>query len=398
MWQWVKNHRFLEKTIVRTISKINSWLPKQNRAVIKTYPDFESNGLAVYNEMIKKFSYKIIWLVLKNNNNSILIKNDNNTIIVNNYTLKGLYYLLTSRYIFFTHGFFAGHFISQNQILINLWHGMPVKAIGLLDGKRKSDSPFFTWTVATSSLYQDIMARCMGVAQDKVLVVGHPRNDLMFQLNNAEVWQRTGINRQKYHKVFFWLPTYRQWQAVINGKPYGKARLDGQESGVFALDDMDIELFETFLRETNSLCLVKPHPAAPCDWKKDNGRNHVLFIDESWLNGHGLNLYHLLSQVDCLLTDISSIWIDFLILGKPMIFCFPDLDEYRKSRKIILEPYEEWIPGPLVKNFPHLLEEMRQVVKGEDTYEQKRKEINCKVNSFTDGQSSLRLLKAIGMA
>jgi CDP-glycerol glycerophosphotransferase len=386
----------IKKAIVRFLSTINNWIPKQNRVVIRTYPDYESNGLAVYYALVNKYPYKIIWIIY-NKTNKLGLSKYNNTVIVNYHSLIGLYYFMTSRYVIFTHGLFGEHFISKKQIMINLWHGMPIKAIGRLDDQTKSEVPFFNWAVATSPLYQEIMARCMGVEKGKVLVVGHPRNDLMFQFNGAEVWDRTGINRQKYHKVFFWLPTYRQWRAVINGKPYGDARLDGQESGIFPMDDMDIEVFEAFLREHNSLCLVKPHPAAPCDFKKNNDKSNLIFINESWLNDRGLNLYHLLAQVDSLITDVSSVWIDFLILERPIIFCFPDLEEYRKSRKIILEPYEEWMPGPLVKDFSHLLTEILQVVKSIDGYEQKRREINDKVNSFTDAQSSLRLLKAIGI-
>ena len=57
--------------------------------------------------------------------------------------------------------------------------------------------------------------------------------------------------------------------------------------------------------------------------------------------------YDFLNVVDVLITDYSSIYFDYLLLNRPIIFHMPDLEEYQKKRGFILDPLDEWTPGDM---------------------------------------------------
>ena len=55
-----------------------------------------------------------------------------------------------------------------------------------------------------------------------------------------------------------------------------------------------------------------------------------------------------------LITDYSSVFMDYLHLNKPMIFTPTDLKEYASSRGLLLEPYINWVPGEVATNQNYL--------------------------------------------
>jgi glycosyltransferase involved in cell wall biosynthesis len=61
-----------------------------------------------------------------------------------------------------------------------------------------------------------------------------------------------------------------------------------------------------------------------------------------------------LALVDVLVTDYSSIFVDFLATGRPIVFYAPDLDDYAASRGFYL-PAEQW-PGPICRDIGQLAE------------------------------------------
>ena len=96
-----------------------------------------------------------------------------------------------------------------------------------------------------------------------------------------------------------------------------------------------------------------------------------------------------------LITDYSSVYFDYLLLNKPIIFTNRDEEEYIKNRGVILEPLDFWRPGAIVDNMESLRKEIILAISGKDRYKDRRKELMPFVHKFTDGKSTQRLFDFI---
>lgn len=356
--------------------------PKLNYCYMKAMPSFDDSAVAIYNKLPMERLDKVIWSFY-NESDIPPFEDRGKTIFVKKGSFIDFYYGIVSKYIFTTHGHFVPN-IPANQICVNLWHGMPLKAIGLLDDQPgRQDS----LVCSTSPLYQDVLSRAFGVPEDRVLASGLPRNDFFANSDAEQVWHKAGIDRTKYTKVFFWLPTYRK--SVL-----GYLTEDGVEcDNVFNMVDFPTAEFDAFLREQNCLCIIKPHPMAPR--KEAHSTENILIIDEEWLWERKLMLYPLLGLMDFMISDISSVMIDFTLLDRPMIACFEDAAEYKKSRNMIFNPIEDYLPGEIVGTYEELIRAIQSCIDSNDVVKEKRERLKSEFHTHDDFKSTERVLSAV---
>lgn len=93
---------------------------------------------------------------------------------------------------------------------------------------------------------------------------------------------------------------------------------------------------------------------------------------------------------DLLITDYSSICMDFVLLKKPCLFYAFDLEEYERERSFFFS-YEDYVPGKTAKTFDGLLDMIASEDFGKDRQE-KFREFNFDV---FDGKSAARTVDAI---
>ena len=93
---------------------------------------------------------------------------------------------------------------------------------------------------------------------------------------------------------------------------------------------------------------------------------------------------------DLLITDYSSICMDFALLKKPCLFYAFDLEEYERERSFFFS-YEDSVPGKTAKTFDGLLDMIASEDFGKDRQE-KFREFNFDV---FDGKSAERTVDAI---
>jgi len=391
---------FYKKVIFILISILNRIFNKRKIIVFSSFPDVSDNSFAVFDYLIKKGrdkEYLMVWLIKDDYSKIDKIKKNIyerfgniNVKYIKKNSFLGIYYYIFSRYIFCTHGIFGGVTLCKKQTKINLWHAMPTKKIGLLDNKKKEEIVTANYMIATSDIFVDLLVKAFGMNRNNLLNIGQPRNDLLFRANNS--LEKMGIDKIKYSKLFLWMPTYRL--SVV-----GDIRSDGKLKGcgLPLLTEEEIVKLNNLSYKEKYLFIIKLHPMDKFTAKYFNNLSNIIFIDNNKLIDSNVQLYSLIGESDVLLTDYSSVYIDYLILNRPIGFIIDDFEEYKNSRGFVFDKPDDWMPGEKIKTFEELKKFILDIKNNIDEYKENRERINKKVNKFNDDKNSERLINFLGI-
>ena len=116
-------------------------------------------------------------------------------------------------------------FSLNKRIIINLWHGIPLKKINLMENNisiyRKIFFKYFfsknyTYILTTSKNLVNIMKKSFGVNDEKIKVLGQPRNDKIFSISNPrEVLNSLYSDLPSYKKIILYAPTFRENSGTV---------------------------------------------------------------------------------------------------------------------------------------------------------------------------------------
>jgi CDP-glycerol glycerophosphotransferase (TagB/SpsB family) len=151
------------------------------------------------------------------------------------------------------------------------------------------------------------------------------------------------------------------------------------------------EALNDLLKRYDAFAIVKLHQLIPLE--KSIELSNLAVVDDRWLRDRGLTLYELLGQMDVLVTDVSSVVVDYLILDRPVIHSFPDFAEYESSRGFSFNPVTDYLVGPMAVNADELFNCLSRVLQGEDSHAAQRKRMRQLFHKYADGDSTNRLLK-----
>lgn len=363
------------KLIHYIISFILRQIPRsKNILVFSSFPDYTDNAYAMckYLNESRKGKYNCIWLYSDKSS----VKKFPNIKGYYKYSIKAFYYFARARYVFNTHGIFSFINLRENDKIVNLWHGMPLKVIGCMDSKNGGKNPTkANYLIATSDFFKDLMYRSFeNVSIDNVLVAGQPRNDLLFE--NTDFFKNIGIDCKNYINIGIWLPTYRQ--SII-----GDIRKDGifNENGISFISMEDLKRLDRHLHETSSLLIVKLHPMDALQNVDFGSFKNLIIIKPIDFKEQ---LYPLLGACDYLLTDYSSVWIDYCILKRPIGFVMNDINEYKNSRGLTIENLDEKLPGVIIDTYEKLTDFITNPPEFNDKY-------LSLFNAFCDNKASERI-------
>jgi CDP-glycerol glycerophosphotransferase (TagB/SpsB family) len=291
-------------------------------------PDVTDNSLALFEKIVnsgRAQSLRLVWLVTDQRASREALRRDfseealRNVSILPRDSFRGVWAFLRCRFVFSTHGvyWFVRH--GFHQTIFNLWHGMPIKTIGALDGKLPGDLSLTHYTVATSEFFVDLMAQSFYLPRNRVLLTGLPRNEWLFRREDSYARLKEGRAR-----LVLWLPTFRTSHR-------GEIRHDSDRDATDPLSSETLAALDAALDGGQSLLVVKLHAMDiknRQEWPRY--RNIRIYADERF-RAEGLNLYKLLACSDALVTDFSSCAIDYLLLQKPIGLYSPDRSAYARG-------------------------------------------------------------------
>ncbi|MCK8061262.1 MULTISPECIES: CDP-glycerol glycerophosphotransferase family protein [unclassified Fusibacter] len=353
---------FLINVLVLTISFS---IPKSNKIVIvggwfgKRFADNSKHFYLYLNANLNDLGFdKVVWITRSKEIRDELMKQGYQ--VYSTWSLPSIWYHLRAKYHLIDQApTDINAFFSVRSKRVNLWHGFPLKKIGSYMGNYKStrktaiQNMVGKWTVrgcwsdhfilATSDFSAEILGKAFGVDERKVIISGYPRNyepicdkpikyvpqHEKSSYENIEEYIKDG------YKIIGYFPTFR----------------DKRETLIFGTESMDeINQFLDYCESVKIKFVGKFHFAGKND-KFGDIENHKAFINLP----SEADVYTFLDQIDILMTDYSSIYFDFLLWNRPILFFPYDLEYYRDEDRGLIFDYEEFTPGPKA----HSIEELQ---------------------------------------
>ena len=208
--------------------------------------------------------------------------------------------------------------------------------------------------------WQPIYARSFGVNQDQVKVTGMPRCDRLLK----------GMDTQSFYEKY---PQCKGKKLCLYAPTFRGNILQGLEHHSF-----DIKKVQEQLKDW--IVLVKFHPLL----------KEVQLPDCHAINVSKEDLYLLMQVSDCLISDYSSVILDYSLLDKPIIGYMNDVDQYQETIGLNIEPEE--YPGPVCINEDQLI----QTIQNLDVSDLKKvRDFKEKYMVFTDGNNTKRVVEWI---
>ncbi|MFA7083383.1 MAG: CDP-glycerol glycerophosphotransferase family protein [Arcobacteraceae bacterium] len=262
-----------------------------------------------------------------------------------------------------------------NSFIVQIWHGIPLKKLDNLLGFKEIT---YDLMISTSDFVTDYSFSKL-FKYKNIVNSGYPRNDLLVNgaLDNKELIfvdiEIYNFVKNSNKKVIIYMPTWRPYSDVENP---------------IDLDDLD-----EFAKENDLLFIIKSHPFTHKDIIckslfdesnysfSENYKNSLLFYPTTD------DIYPLLGLSDLLITDYSSIYFDYLLIDKPILFFMYDKDVYLKEDGDFLLDFNEYTPGEKVFDYNSLKISILDSLKN-DLFSEQRIQMKKTFFSQLDGNSS----------
>jgi CDP-glycerol glycerophosphotransferase len=261
---------------------------------------FSDNPKAIFDYLQENgYGYRFVVTSQHKRSNSY-----NGTVVYVRYmSPKYLFYISTSKYWIVNINLYSGIKKRKEQIYLQTWHGTPLKHIGkdILNKNRASekrewsrDANQWDYFISNGAISNINYQTAFGINKSQILDFGLPRND---NLKN---------NTAKFNFKEFEIKLGKKYFLIVNfHRLYPKNNYANSRNVLF---------------------------------------NSILSIEEC------------MEISDILITDYSSVFFDYSMLAKPMIFYPYDLQKYLHEDRGMYFDYEKLVPGSICKTFDELID------------------------------------------
>jgi len=313
------------------------------------------------------------------------------------YSIMGIWLSISSKvYIYDSRTSCINHFTSSGAFRVNLWHGSPLKTIdrditvknnafyignhnwGLKRYLVRMIMPeWFTTSnlmIASSKKVKEYFYSAFG--SKEIEVTGFPRNDIIIKPNLYRkhlVFEKNIIDSILTMKTILYAPTFRDTNRYERETPIEWLRLND------------------LLKKNDTTFLIKLHRHDYSIAMKEKFSHIIVLDNES-------DMYPLFTKVDLLITDYSSIFFDFLLTDKPILFYPYDKDDYLNNDRSLYDEYDTVTPGYKVYDFNSFYEKLELFFNNPNALRNSDLDYNVikkMYNEYSDGDSSKRTYQFI---
>lgn len=342
-------------------------------------PTYSGNTKALYEKIQMNYSdkYECVWCVKDDFEKKILKRNNINVISEEDENFGNEFKEI--EIMFITHDQFIDK-KTKFQTFISLWHGFGPKRSGYaltndIYEKKFCDnySKTIDYICVPSEFLKMIFSYVLNIDDNKIIIYPSQRNRYVFENKGKENLKNiVDKNIYKYKKILLYAPTFRNGI----GKEEGELNVENA-LGLIKYNEGDLN---KYLEENEYLLIIKLHPSEETKINTKGFGKNIILLQEKKLIEKSISINEILSGIDCLITDYSSIYSDFILTEKPVIFLNTDIEKYNKKRGIYFNSEKIWLPGPVVNNIMNFKEEVTRFFQDENYYKEERKEYNKLVN------------------
>lgn len=204
------------------------------------------------------------------------------------------------------------------------------------------------------------------------------RNDNLFTNESFDNIKQTILSSVSYpaNKIFLYTPTHRDYEEFV--KDTSRSLLG------YSMNLID---FHEFLKSEGIVIVAKIHPR-----QNEGIISHEL--PESIIihqPQHHYGLTELMIISDCLITDYTTVYYDYLLLDKPVIFNFYDSERYGRERGFSFSPIECITAGDIVRNPEELKSAINNISVNYEQSKEKRKFVRDLIFAYQDGKTCSRV-------
>lgn len=293
------------------------------------------------------------------------------------FSINNLKKLAKSHYVFLNDNFFPLAFMNFNKdtTVVQLWHapGAFKKFGASVEDKEMllKVSASTDYLITTSKNIENYYAEAFQIKdKSKIKPLGLPRADYYFKNHDLDKLKKSfykKYNLDENKKIILYAPTFRENEEFNNVFNY-----------------LNLKEFNESLSDDHVLVL-RLHPKIK-NFYEANITDSEFYIDCSEYE----NEQELLLISDILITDYSSIMIEFALLKKPIIFFAYDLDNYLSNERGFYLDYKNDLPGPIVYDSNQLIDCLSNDIPSHDIEKFLKTQFD-----YIDGNSSKRVVDFI---
>jgi CDP-glycerol glycerophosphotransferase (TagB/SpsB family) len=265
-------------------------------------------------------------------------------------SLRGAWHLARSRVVLIAYGmrglssYATG--LTRKHIIIQLWHGIPLRRIGRLFPRETwwaDETPKYSAMVASSEKERDHLSQAFApVPREEIWLTGLPRNDFFLGDETALPADYRdhldGLRKQLAgRRLVLYAPTWRD-----------------REEDHYQFSPEESQRLSEVLRRHKTVLGVRGHSNVRhlSRYTTDSDVAEIITMN------HIPDVNVVMRETAVLVTDYSSIYLDFVLTGRPILHFTYDFDTYLKNRIGFFYEVDEAFAGPRLHDFDQFLEHL----------------------------------------
>lgn len=315
--------------------------------------------------------------------------NGENIRVIKLRSIAGFFWLCRSHVVFVRHCIAQDieyPLVNSKHLVVNLWHGIALKKIGIqgVPDSITGCDPLGA-IISSSATDKEVMVSSFTYANhENTWITGLPRNDLLFK-ERSQLWQEAIDELERIEaslagrKLILFAPTFRAgWEGW------------DEKNGFYKFSESELEQLARIAADSGAVLGVRTHLREERSVLDAFKNLDVLVFNDI------IETAILLRKTDILISDYSSIAIDFMLTQRPVLSFAFDYDSYKNGRGLLYN-LEEVFASPLCYNFETLKLALIDAL-DRSSSDQISKRYSDSLNHFhnyVDDQSSNRVIQNI---